>query len=88
MVLEKSLDAGQRRHKAVRKIRKRRVSDNDEQCCAMIDYRLAFVWGIAYATVMRERDPAALTYVRKPFLVRCVVDEMICVPLNLKPRIL
>lgn len=54
----------------------------------MVDHRLAFVWGITNTAVMGERDPAPPADLRKPFLVRRIVDKMIGVPFDRQPGVL
>ena len=61
---------------------------DDQQGSAMVDHRLAFVWGIADTPVMGERDPAPPADLRKPFLIGRIVDKVIGVPLYRQSGIL
>ena len=79
---KKILDARQRRHERLGKVRKRRRADDHQQADVVPHHRVAFVRLVADAAVVGQRDPAALADRRQPVLVSRIVGKVIGVPLD------
>jgi hypothetical protein len=82
VAVKEALDAWQGRNEPMGKIRKGRFSDNDEQTDLVSHYGVTFIGFVTNASIVGQRDPAALAHLRQPNLVGRIRRKVISVPLD------
>jgi hypothetical protein len=82
MLAEKELDAGHSRDEGASKIGKRRCADDNQKRKPMPHDGVTFIRLVANAPIVGKRNPGASTDFCKPYLIRSIRREVICMSLD------